>query len=142
MACRSAMRAVGSYTSLVVTDPALGEAIPAVFGSWPAACAADLSPEMWAATRKEFGRVYRALLRRHLVGARYLAGICEQQNSGKAEWLAYVPVKRLVGCAIEALTSSQAEDIRTELAAASHGLTQIAAGGVPDLQPDSRKGTA
>lgn len=142
MACRAAMRVVGSYASLVVADPALGETITAMFGSWPAACAAELSPEMWAAKRKEFNRVYRVLVNRGLVGARYLAGICEQQNSGRPDWLAYVPVKQLTGDAIETLTFEQADRARTQLAAASHGFTRLGSGDLPKIKPDERKDSA
>lgn len=142
MACRTAMRVVGSYASLVVMDPALGETITAMFGSWPAACAAELSPEMWAAKRKEFSRVYRTLVNRGLVGARYLAGICEQQNSGRPDWLAYVPVKQLHGDAIETLTHEQADTARTQMAAVSHGFTRLGSGEVPKIEPDERKDSA
>jgi hypothetical protein len=126
MAFRHAMRVVGSYASLVVADPVLGETIVAMFQSWPAACVAELSAEMWTAKRKEFGRVYRTIASRGMVGSRYLLGLCEQQNAGKPEWLAYVPVKRLAGNAIEALTVEQADHARTQIAATAHGFRQLA----------------
>jgi hypothetical protein len=110
----------------VVTDPVLGETIVAMFQSWPAACVAELSPEMWAAKRKEFGRVYRTIAGRGLVGPRYLVGTCEQQNAGRPEWLAYVPVKRLTGDAIDALTVAQADEARMQIAAMAHGFHQLA----------------
>lgn len=142
MACRTAMRVVGSYASLVVADPALGEAIVTLFGSWPAACSADLSPEMWASKRKEFGRVYRVLVHRGLVGSRYLPGICEAQNSGRPDWLVYVPVKQLAGGGVETLTLAQAEAARTQLAAASHGFTRVGASAGPTLAPAPREDSA
>jgi len=142
MAFRRAMRVVGSYSSLVVADPVLAETITAMFLTWPAACTAELSSEMWTAKRKEFDRVYRTLANRGLVGARYLTGICEQQNSGRPEWLAYVPVKRLVGDAIEMLTVEEAETVRTQLAATTHGFRQLADGSEVDVEPMTRPDTA
>lgn len=141
MAFQGAMRAIGSYTSLITADPALGETISTVFGSWPAACGADLSPEMWASKRKEFGRVYRVLVNRELVGARYLPGLCESQNAGRRDWLAYVPVKRIDGATIVALTTEEADQARTQIAATSYGFTQLDAGDV-DVRPVDRDDTA
>src|SRR4051812_3755329 len=92
MALRKAMASVGGDSSLVTSNPALGEAILAVFGSWPDACSSELSPEMWSSKRKEFGRVYRVLTGRQLDGARYLAGVCESQNAGRKDWSKFVPV--------------------------------------------------
>jgi hypothetical protein len=126
MGFRAAMRSVGSYASLITGDPVLGETILAMFGSWPAACQADLSPEMWAAKRKEFGRIYRIEAERGLVGVRYLAGICEQQNAGMSAWTKHVPVHRLDGHAIHALNITDAENVRIAIAASSHGLSRLA----------------
>lgn len=128
MALRLAMRSAGSYASLVTADAALGEAIVAVFGGWPQVCALDLSAEMWANKRKEFGRVYRVLRSRGLSGSRYLAGICEQQNAGRPEWMKFVQVQRIAGAVLEALSLDAAERERTQLAAASHGFTRLGAG--------------
>ncbi len=72
---------VGGYLSPRFEDPALAEALVAVFGSWTAACWSDFSPEMWTAKRKEFDRVYRVLRRRELPpGPRVLAGFLEIEN--------------------------------------------------------------
>ena len=54
-------REVGGYES-VVLPVVLARTIESVFGSWPQACSTEFSPEMWAAKRKEFTRVYRAML--------------------------------------------------------------------------------
>ncbi len=116
MAFRLACRSAGSYSSLVLTDPALAETLITVFESWPKACAIDLSPEMWASKRKEFGRVYSVILGRQLHGPRYLAGLCEIQNGSHDEWLSYVPVHRLDGHTIEALTRDQAQAARAAMA--------------------------
>lgn len=125
MAFRAAMRSAGGYASLVA-DAALGEAISAVFGGWPQACSLELTPEMWSSKRKEFGRVYRVLRDRALVGSRYLAGICEQQNAGRRDWLKFVPVMRLSSDGqIEPLGLEAAEQCRGELAAASHGFSRL-----------------
>lgn len=61
LAWRTAARKVGQYRSLLLEDTVLAETLEAVFGSWPAACSAEYSAEMWASKRKEFDRVYRAL---------------------------------------------------------------------------------
>lgn len=142
MGLRAAMRSVGSYASLVVTDPALGETITAMFGDWPTACASDFSPEMWASKRKEFGRVYHVVAQRGAVGSRYLPGICEQQNSGRLDWLAYVPVKQLTGDAIETLSAAKADEARTRIAATSHGFTKLSSAIGPVAAPIDRGDTA
>lgn len=141
---RAAMKHAGSYASLAVGDAALAETIVSVFGGWPQACASDLSPEMWASKRKEFGRVYRVMRQRGMVGTRFLPGICEQQNAGRPDWAQYVPVHRLEAHGIERLTLAEAEDARTLTAAASHGFTRLGAGSevVPLVQPVERDDTA
>lgn len=135
MACRAAMKAAGGYASLAVADAALAETIVSVFDSWPAACALDLSPEMWSSKRKEFGRVYHVLRDRALVGTRYLPGLCEQQNQGRAEWMAYVPVKALEGTTVRTLTLAEAEAALTQIAAASHGFSRLEGEVVARLAP-------
>lgn len=123
---RQAMTRAGSYASLSVADAALGETILAMFGSWPAACAQELSQEMWSSKRKEFGRVYRVLCQRHLEGSRYLTGICEQQNTGREDWLRYVPVHRLdAGGLSHQLSLEDADRERLQIAARSSGLSQL-----------------
>lgn len=73
-------RKVGAYADVEWHDPVLLETIMAVFGSWPAACRADFSDEMWAAKRKEFGRVYHALARRGTCSTTKLLGVCATEN--------------------------------------------------------------
>lgn len=126
MAFRQTMRLAGAYASIVVDDAALGEAITAVFQSWPQACSVELSPEMWASKRKEFGRVYRVLRDRNLNGSRYLCGISEQQNAGKRDWMAYVQVSRLEqgGC-LSRLSLAEAEIARTQIATVSHEFSRM-----------------
>lgn len=127
MAFKQAMSKLGSYTSLVTQDAAVADTIIAVFGGWPEACAADLSPEMWSSKRKEFGRVYRVLRDRGLTGARYLAGVCERQNAGRLEWQKYNPVG-VIGTegTCQRLSLEEAEQMRERLAAAAPaGLTPI-----------------
>lgn len=94
---RTAMRQVGYASSVIFEDGALGEAVTALFGSWPEACSQDLSPEMWASTRKAFGRVYRVTLQRQRTrtGERYLPGWCEHQNAGRGLGLKHAPVARV-----------------------------------------------
>lgn len=130
---RGAMRSAGAYSSVATTDPALGEAIVAMFGGWPQACAEDLSPEMWSSRRKEFGRVYRVYRSRWLSGARYLPGSCEKENAGRQAWMKYVPVAVLGAKGeIKHLRGDQAEVYRTALAAgAPSDLSQLTAGVKP-----------
>jgi hypothetical protein len=126
LAFRQAMRVAGSYASVSIQDAALGEAILSMFGSWPAACAQELSQEMWSSKRKEFGRVYRVLCQRNLDGARYLPGICEQQNAGRRDWLKFVTVYRLdAGGISPALSLEAAEQERQQIAAVSSGMAQL-----------------
>jgi hypothetical protein len=116
---RKAMRHIGAYASIATVDPALGAAIEAIFGSWPEACAAELSPEMWTAKRKEFERVYRVFGQRGLPGARYLPGLIEQQNGGRAEWRQYTTLAVIGATAIERLQGARAAEYLAQLAASS-----------------------
>jgi hypothetical protein len=125
---RDAMRIAGSYASVTVDDAALGETIVAVFGTWPAACLAELSPEMWASKRKEFGRVYRVMRGRNLDGSRYLAGIAERDNTSRHHSLRHVPVARIGRDAVQALPPHDGERMRQSIAAVSHDMTAL--GGV------------
>jgi hypothetical protein len=113
--CRQAMRQAGAYSSLATDDPALGETILAVFDSWPQACGADLSPEMWSSTRKQFGRVYRMFEQRGLTGHRYLPGLVERENAGHSEWTRYVPLVVIGAHAVEQLRGDEAERYRAAL---------------------------
>ena len=128
MLLRLALSRVGSYSSLVVAEAALGEAIVACFGSWPDACRLELSPEMWANKRKEFGRVYRVLVDRGVTGPRYLAGICESENARRAEWAKFTPVAYLTDAEILTLSSAEAEQLRMAIATKAEGFKQLAAG--------------
>lgn len=71
----------GGYQSPVFEDPALADALVAVFGSWEAACWSDFSPEMWSSKRKEFGRVYRAMRTRGEMAAKQLPGFIDRENT-------------------------------------------------------------
>jgi len=137
MTMRRAMACIGGYSSLVTSNPALGEAILATFGSWPEACSSELSPEMWAAKRKEFGRVYRVLTGRRLDGARYLPGVCEAQNAGRNDWRKFIPVAVLDADAIRVLKPVEAEEYRTLIAATSHQLTRMDASNMHRLIPQT-----
>lgn len=126
MIFRAALGRVGAYSSLAVADPVLGETITAVFQSWPEACASELTPEMWSSKRKEFGRVYRVINQRQLVGPRYLPGICERQNAGKLDWQRFIPVALLEGDgAIRRLSEGDADTYRTQLAERTHGFARL-----------------
>lgn len=133
MAFKGAMARAGAYSSLATSNASLGETIVAVFGSWPQACATELSPEMWAAKRKEFGRVFRVLAGRGLDGARYLAGVCEAQNAGREDWTRHIPVAVLEMDSIRHLGPVEAERYRSAIAAERSGLSRIdaAALGIP-----------
>jgi len=74
-------RTVGGYRSPLIADAALADALVAIFGSWEAACWTELSPEMWAAKRKEFGRVYRVMRERGGTEPRVLPGYCDRMNN-------------------------------------------------------------
>jgi len=112
-------RAIGGYASAPIADAVLAETILATFGSWEAACWTDRTPEMWTATRKEFGRIYRVMAARGETGPRTLVGYCERVNV-EAGYLA--PPSRLEGDApsrrvlpagtLTVLTREQDDDTR------------------------------
>lgn len=73
-------RQLGGYSSPVFEDPALADALVAVFGSWEGASWTDFSPEMWASKRKEFSRTYRAIRQRGETEPKQLSGFFEREN--------------------------------------------------------------
>ena len=89
---RAAVSRIGAYASVAVEDRVLGDAIQGVFGSWIEACSQELSPEMWASTRKAFGRVYRVKSQSSHQGICYLPGLIERENANRLHWQRYVPV--------------------------------------------------
>jgi hypothetical protein len=139
---RRAMREHGAYASLATTDPALGATVQAVFGGWPQACAAEFSPEMWTAKRKEFERVYRAFAQQGRAGTGYLPGLVEQQNGGRLEWGKYSTLAVIGATGIRCLQGASADDYRASLAALapverSEGWTSLGAiGGLADPRPE------
>lgn len=129
LAFRKAMKVAGSYASVSLLDAALAETVIAMFGTWPGACSQELSPEMWASKRKEFGRVYHVQLGRELQGGRYLPGTCELTNSGRSDWMKFVPVHRVDATGVSRqLSRAEADRERQLVAAISHGLSQLTAG--------------
>jgi hypothetical protein len=74
-----AAKRIDAYRSLLLVDGAMVFAFETTFKSWPAFCALDLSPEMWAAKRKEFTAVYRAGVRR-TCGPKVLTGHFDAGN--------------------------------------------------------------
>lgn len=131
LALRSAMRVAGAYASLATEDPALGETVVAMFGSWPGACESDFSPEMWSSKRKEFSRVYRVLRDRALTGTRYLLGVCEHHNRGLAGSMKHITLAVLTKRGeIEQLRGEPAETYRSFIAAgtAPREMVQLTAG--------------
>jgi len=128
LSLRAAMSQIGSYRSLVTHDAALGETVTAMFGSWPAACAADFTPEMWSAKRKEFGRIYHAIRARAYPGGRYLPGLVEQRNGGRPEWVKYTEIG-VIGTAgeVRLLSPAEAETERTTLAVQAGQPTSVQA---------------
>jgi len=126
LAFKSAMPRLGYMASVSVRDAALAETILAVFGSWSAACTAELSPEMWSSKRKEFGRVYRVMRGRMLEGGRYLIGPVEQQNAHRLDWRRYAPVGRIdLDGSARSLTASEADVERQQLAAQSNDFSRL-----------------
>lgn len=118
LAFRSALGRIGYMSSVVIQDAALAETITAMFGTWAAACAADLSPEMWASKRKEFGRIYSVMRGRRLENGRYLLGMAEAQNQHNAAWSRFVPVGRIsLDGQVQSLSAHEAEIEREQLAA-------------------------
>lgn len=121
---RQALRSVGAYTSIALTDAALGETVLALFGGWPEACRAEYSPEMWSSKRKEFGRIYRVFRDRALGGARYLPGLTEMANAGREDWRKYFALAVLDGHEVLRLDGDEAETYRQQISTrAPHQLT-------------------
>jgi len=126
MGFKQALGRVGAYKSLVTHDPALGETITAMFGSWPSACSSDFSQEMWASKRKEFGRIYRVMRGRALDGSRYLPGIVERENAGRADWAKYTEIGTVgQDGTVRLLTAAEAEQERTVLAVQAGAPTPV-----------------
>lgn len=113
LAWRQAARRIGAGASIVIEDAPLAETILAVFQSWPNACLAEFSEEMWAAKRKEFERVYHVMVTRGLVGIRYLVGTHELHNQQTQEWKKHTPVGRIMmNGDVKQLSGEQTEQYR------------------------------
>lgn len=126
LAFQTGMRRLGAMASVSVRDAALAETITAMFGSWAEACAAELSPEMWAAKRKEFGRIYRVMRGRMLDGGRYLIGTAERHNGQRGDWMRYTPVGRIdMDGSVRSLSPAEADAERQQLAAASNEFSRL-----------------
>jgi hypothetical protein len=126
MALKQAMGQLGSYSSVTFRDPALGETVLSMFGTWPRACLSELSDEMWAAKRKEFGRVYKVFRGRNLSGVRYLPGISETDNLARNKSLKFVPLGQVTAAGeVKRLEAGEAERYRTQIAAEASGFTQV-----------------
>lgn len=99
----------GQYASVENVEGALAATILAVFGSWPEACGLELSSEMWASKRKEFGRVYRTMRANGVAAPQRLVGFCEQENTRRGLGPAYEPTGILrQGTSTEQLVKSDA----------------------------------
>jgi hypothetical protein len=108
LAWKRTARRVGAGASVQFSDPALADALVAIFGGWPEACLTEFSSEMWAAKRKEFERVYRVLSSRNLTGSRYLIGTHEKDNGAV---LKGTPVVQLQGLTITPIPYPQSAQL-------------------------------
>lgn len=111
LAMRTAMHVVGAYRTLICQNPALGQTIQAVFGSWPEACSADFSPEMWSSKRKEFDRVYRVFAERarEVIQPIVLKGIAQGHNDQQSAWTRFTAYGWLAGRTARVLTVAEAQ---------------------------------
>jgi hypothetical protein len=115
LALHQAMATIGAYRSLICDNPVLGQTILAMFGSWPQACRTDLSDEMWAATRKEFDRVYRVYaadyqrLSADDQQPTVLKGLAQINNEHKPDWSRYTQFGALTGRTARVLTETEAQ---------------------------------
>jgi len=77
-----AVKRFGGYTSVKFEDPAIADAVLAVWGGWTEACTKLPSSEepMFAAYRKQFAAAYELARKRPDHRAPYLPGIAEAQN--------------------------------------------------------------
>lgn len=114
IAMRDAMRVVGAYRSLICWNPALAYTVLAVFSSWPGACTADFTPEMWAAKRKEFDRAYRVFAGRELPpDPVILPGSCQIHNDQNPAWTRFTGYGVLEGSRARVLSLDEAQAFLT-----------------------------
>ena len=129
---RETMQRHGAYASVVTQDAALGDSIRAMFNSWPAACRAELSAEMWASKRKEWSRTYGVMRRRAHTQPTYLPGIVEQENGAVSAWAKHTPVVLIEADSVRALSPSEAAQYRalatTQESQALASSSELAAG--------------
>jgi hypothetical protein len=74
-AVERAIPRIGAYASVQFADPAIGECVRQVFGSWPRACSLDPDGPAWAGRRKQFMELYPAIARRALRVSPTLVGL-------------------------------------------------------------------
>lgn len=119
LAFKEAAKVAGGYSSLLLDDAVLAETIVGVFGGWVQACRAELSQEMWASKRKEFGRVYRVFSTRGLRGSRYLAGEVESQNAISGRIFRH-PLALIAAGAVKPLSGDEIERAKQLAASEQH----------------------
>lgn len=124
LAMREAMTVVGAYRTLICESSALGQTLVAVFGSWPDACRAEFTPEIWAAKRKEFDRVYRVFASDPpLATPTILRGLAQVNNGHNQDWSKFTHYGALAGRTARLLSAAEA---------------QVLAGGTRLLEASSR----
>jgi len=112
LALHTAMATVGAYRSLICQNATLGQTIVALFGSWPDACRADFTAEMWTAKRKEFGRVYRLYAGdlRLPTNPTVLKGLSQIANEHQDDWSRFIGYGLLSGRTARLLTPAEAQE--------------------------------
>ena len=109
-ALQRAAESVGAYKSLLVEDESLGQAVVAVFGSWPAFC--QQTDIELATKRHEFAAAYKQA-RRGGVGVRRLKGLCElsgQYEISNSVWAGLLSASG----AVENVRDAEAEKMLAE----------------------------
>lgn len=71
----AAVRQVGAYRGVQFADPAVGECVLQVFGSWRRACAFDFDSAGWASRRQQFVGLFPTIARRGFACSPTLGGL-------------------------------------------------------------------
>ena len=122
---------VDQYRGLLVEDSVAAAVFRSLFGGdWPGFCATELSPEMWAARRKEWLALYRSFepKRRQLRGI-YFPGTHERTNAARG-----------LAWRVDEMGLLDAGGCVTLVPADAHAQIAVSAGSTPDQAPQLEDG--
>lgn len=102
-------RRLGAYRSVQFEDPAFGEAVKQVFGSWAAVCSFDIESPAWAIRRQTFLQVFPIVAEQHQAESPVLGGLLRYGELAVIRHLEGLPEPKALGAGVDKTRSVLAE---------------------------------